>query len=116
MPFENAADTEHGRFAIHFAEALVRGDFDAAADMLEDSLRRNNPPHELRRQYEEMVGLFECPAILGLGSNIAPGEREDEAGWVYCSIEGDNSSEAVTVLVVTQGNKHAIRQIVWFRP
>ena len=129
MQHEDADTTDHGRYAMEFAGALVRGDFEAAAGMLEDRLRSRNPPEQLRKDFEDMVGWYshpdaerrelgyrDDPPRLGRGYLIAPGDLDDEAGWVYCSIEGHEWSEAAIVLVTTHGRGYAIRQIDWGRP
>jgi hypothetical protein len=111
--------TPQGRIASEFAKALVAGNFDQAHKMLSSAAKRDWDPGKLRTRYLKMVGYFESPPNF-VEVMEAMSEAEDkeplDVGWAYAAIMGEGESEAVAVVVSSEGGKHLIRSITWGRP
>jgi len=105
--------------ASQFAEALAKGDFGRANELLTEAAKKHLSATELKKTYEGMIAYGRGPAkhvevLQSLG--IWPGKQKDDAGWVYVSISGDDFSEAVSVVVARESGKELIRHIEWGRP
>ena len=101
-------------------------DYASAHTMLSESLRREQSPGALKAHYEQMVSYTEAPPdTIEVGQLFEPSEQDgvsNSLGWVFVSIDcvkptsADCWLESVGVLVINEGNRHAIQQIVWGRP
>lgn len=111
--------TPHGRIALEFAQALVAGDFNQAHGLLSLKAKAEWDPATLRSTYLKMVEYFGSPPTFVQVIEAMtewPGKEPHDVGWAYAAIAGQGESEAVTVVVTSQGGKHLIRSIEWGRP
>jgi hypothetical protein len=111
--------TPHGKAAAEFANALVKGDFDRAHAMMSSSARLEWTAAALGEAYGAMVEYFEAPPTLVQVVEVMsdwPGKVAGDVGWAYAAIVGDDASEAVIVVVCSEGGKPLIRTIEWGRP
>jgi hypothetical protein len=114
MPPESSPESEVTRVAVAFAEALARGDWSGAHQMLAPSLRDDWQAAELKREFGEMTSYWDKPPTeVKLG--LADSER------AYVAIYSESASygtvqEAVDVRVVRQDGRWLIDDIVWGRP
>ena len=112
-------ETPHGQVALRFASQLVAGRFDDAHQMLSTAAKLEWPRSLLASTYRKMVDYFETPPSLVMVVNTLeewPDKLPKDIGWAYAAIAGDGESEAVTVVVCSEGEGHAIRSIEWGRP
>ena len=111
--------TPHGRVAATFALALVAGDFDQAHGMLTSTAKRRWELATLRTTFLEMVEYFETPPnhveVMETMTEW-PAREPSDVGWAYAAISSESESEAVTVVVSSEGGRHLIRSIEWYRP
>ena len=111
MPPESSPESEVTRVAVAFAEALTRGDWAGAHEMLALSLRDELQAADLNREFQEMTSYWVGPPTeLKLG--LADSER------AYVAIYGESGSvqEAVDVRVIREDGRWLIDDIVWGRP
>jgi hypothetical protein len=116
---EAITDPEHCQIAILFAEALIRGDFKGAHELLSTSLKKTVSPMELARSYKSMIPYTgaEIENIdVGLTMEDWPDKKPEDAGWVYVNMSGEGFAEAVTVIVCKELDRLVIRDIEWGRP
>ena len=108
--------TEHGAVALRFAEALTRGEFDAAHALLSPRLAKHISPTELQVSYEKMIAYGHGPAKHTELVTILeewPDKEPTDLGWAYVAISGPGYGEAVTVVV---NDQRLIRTVEWGRP
>lgn len=111
--------TSHGQIAFEFAMSLVAGDFDKAHGMLSSAAKAEWDVAMLRAAYLGMVEYLESPPQLVQVMEVMtewPDKRADDVGWAYAAIAAEDGSEAVTVVVSSEGGHHVIRSIEWGRP
>ena len=110
---------------LAFAKSLVAGDYAAAYSMLSASLRSEMSAEDLKANYEQMVSYTNAPPdTIEVGQVAEPAGRDDvpnALGWAFVNIDCVRSAddcwlESVGVLVVREGHRQAIHQIVWGRP
>jgi hypothetical protein len=121
QPQPSVADT-----GLAFAKSLVAGDYASAHTMLSESLRRELSAGDLKAHYEQMVSYTKAPPdTIEVGQLVEPSERDgvpNSLGWAFVNIDcvkptsTDCWLESVGVLVVEEGHRRAIQQIVWGRP
>ncbi len=112
-------DAVHGKLALDFATALVSGQFEDASALLSSTARADWSATVLRDAYQEMIEYFDAPpdAVEVMETMTDwPDKQDGDIGWAYVAIEGDDGSEAVTVVVCAEGDRHLIREIEWGRP
>lgn len=116
MPPEETANT---RLALDFANALAAGDSARAHAMLSSALQTQMTPDTLARDYQQMVAYGEgAPTAVQVMTTMSdwPAREPSDTEWVYVAIANDSYSEAVTVVVMQDGSRLAIRSIEWGRP
>jgi len=109
----------YGETATRFAQALVAGRYDDAHSMLATNLQTKIARNELRARYEQMVEYGTGPVTVDGFTQAMddwPDKHDNDAGWVYVSISGEDYAEAVTVIVSVEGEELKIRDIEWGRP
>ena len=115
----DAQQTPHGNAALEFAAALIAGQFERAHKMLSTSAIREWSASSLQEAYTKMVEYFGSPpSFVQVVQAMTewPGKMPGDVGWAYAAIAGEGESEAVTVVVASEGGKHVIRSIEWGRP
>lgn len=111
--------TPHGKIALQFAQALVAGDFDQASGMLSSEAKAKWDAASLRTAYGRMVEYFASPPNFVQVMEAMtewPDKKPHDVGWAYAAIAGEGESEAVTVVVSSEGGRHLIRSVEWGRP
>jgi hypothetical protein len=105
------SDDSYKPVALQFAQHLVARDFTAAHAMLAMPATAD----ELKKTYDTMVEPIGKVSGAKLMESMTdwPDKQSGDIGWAYVAIEGEQGSEAVTV-VVTRDKK--IRSIEWGRP
>jgi hypothetical protein len=115
------------KLGLAFAQSLVRGDYQAAHDILAIELRDDLQPSDLKTHYEQMTSYWTAPADKVEVSHVDPpwaswpGKEERDVGWVFLAIEphpDDRSAtlEGICVRVVDENGRYRITQIEWGRP
>jgi hypothetical protein len=111
--------TAHGRIAAEFGNALIAGEFGRAYEMLSSGAKATRDEAVLRGEYLKMVEHFESPPNFVQVMEAMtewPDKQPDDVGWAYAAIAGDGGSEAIIVIVASEGGKHLIRSVEWGRP
>lgn len=113
--------TDAARVAERFGNLLVQGDYAAALALLSSQARAVHTPENLRRAVEEMTAYAPGPirrALLVPEGTLEdwPGRRDGELARLYVALEGDAFNEAVSVLLVREGDAIRIRELEWGRP
>lgn len=113
--------TPHGRIAREFANALVAGNFDQAHGMLSSAAKAEWGPEKLKAAFHQMLEYCESPPNFVQVMEVMtewqyPAMQPNDVGWAYAAIAGDDWSEAVTVIVSSEGGRDVIRNIEWGRP
>lgn len=112
----------HQEVALGFARALVDADFDRAHQLLPPALRTRLSPKALRKELRDMTSSYtdSKPERAQLDTEFSvqtwPGKEKGDAGRSYVSIEGDDFTEAVSVIVANIDGTLLIRDIEWGRP
>ena len=112
-------DTASSRLALDFANAMAAGDTARAHAMLSTALQAQMTPNTLARDYQQMVDYGEgAPTVVQVMTTMSdwPARESSDTEWVYVAIANDSYSEAVTVVVMQDGSRLAIRSIEWGRP
>src|SRR5688572_703711 len=116
MPPENTASR---RLALEFANAMAAGDSARAHAMLSAALQAQMTSDTLARDYQQMVEYGEgAPTVVQVTTTMSdwPAREPTDTEWIYVAIANDSYSEAVTVVVMQDGSRLAIRSIEWGRP
>jgi hypothetical protein len=124
MQPEESVNPPVARVALAFADALTRGDWDAAHQLLSPSAQEELPPHQLRARYEQMTSYWEHPSdsieLAEVEDEIPARARrgETDIAWAYVAIysEGRSWQEAVIVRVVRERSREMIAEVIWGRP
>lgn len=114
-------DSAQGIVGLMFANALIKGEFDSAYNLLSDSLKKELTPEKIKEQFNSMIEYGESPANFVEVMNILdewqyPEQMGEDIGWAYIAIAGDGWSEAVSVIVTSENSENLIRYIEWGRP
>jgi hypothetical protein len=119
QPELSIADT-----GLAFARAIVAGDYAAAHSMLSEQLRREMSTDDLKANYDQMVSYTDSPPdTIEIGQLFEPFDSDgvaDGLGWVFVNVDclhGPDGCwlESIGVLVVSEGPRQAIAQIMWGR-
>ena len=110
----NPSETEHGKLALEFANALVKGDYSLA-----QSLIHINEEVNLEAEFMEMIEYGDGPVtcVELMNEKVSWSARqEDDIGWAYVALAGEGFSEAVSVVVSKRNGSVKITDIEWGRP
>ena len=110
----SAIETGCGKVALAFAKALVSGDYSKAYSLIALPEKIN-----LEQDFTEMIEYGEGPVNhieLMNEMDSWPGKQQDDLGWVYVALSGENFSEAVSVVVSKVKGAIKITEIEWGRP
>jgi hypothetical protein len=102
-------DTQHGKTAYAFVQALAAGDYASAYQLLSPEAKDDSSAADLKEQYESLSNGEPTNLIEIMDNNSA---AMDEAGWVYVVVAGDDWNEAVTVTV----HNNLVTTLEWGRP
>lgn len=108
--------------AVDFAKALVEGSWEKARGFLVPVLQAQWPAQRLAEAFKSMYeGYADGPARSvhfdpQFSMAAWPAKQSGDIGWTYVSIQGDEFTEAVTVVVASSESGLAIRDIEWGRP
>jgi hypothetical protein len=108
-------DLPHGIVGFNFAEALLRGEFEQAHNMLGPNLRNEYNIQGLKESFDFWIGRGHpvgLPDIEVMDNGELGNQSCDDDGWAYVAIW----SEAITVTVKPIGSKYLITDLVWGRP
>ncbi len=110
----NPSETEHGKFALLFATAMVNDDFEKAKSMIscDDDL-------SLKEEFNEMIKYGGGPVthVEVINEMIEwPTKKEIDIGWAYVALQGEFFSEAVAVVVSKINSALKITEVEWGRP
>ncbi|MBE7366211.1 hypothetical protein [Ramlibacter pallidus] len=114
-----AKDSQPALAALAFAQALVGGEFAKAHAMLSVDARASTSAQDLSERYSEMISWAEEPVTeceVEVIDDDMPDMRPDEVAWTYLNLFGEGFCEGVTLLVVDEQGKLAIRIAEWGRP
>ena len=114
MPRESSPESAVTRVGVAFAEALARGDWSSAHEMLVPWLRDDWQASDLMREFGEMTSYWDKPPTevkLGLA----------DSARAYVAIYSESASHgtiqaAVDVRVIQDDGRWLIDDIVWGRP
>ena len=107
--------------AVAFANALVKGEFTKAHQLLTPSLRNELSPDALRDELNAMIDYGDGPPKdIYFSSEHSldewPAKEAGDVGWAYVGVTGDDFNEAVRVVVADVDGVLLIRSIEWGRP
>jgi hypothetical protein len=114
-----APETPQTKVAVEFAEALGKGDFRRAHDLLSPSVRAKTSAADLEKAFTEMTSYGEgAPTILQAVTTLQdwPDKQPGDLEWVYVAVANDTYSEGITVVVAAEGAGRVIRAVEWGRP
>ena len=118
-PVTSPKETPETKVAVEFAEAVSSGNHVGAHALLSSSLRSTLSPAQLKTDFTNMVGDGSGAATT-IAATVTmdswPDKRPDDLKWVYVAIANDTYSEAVTVVVASEGGRPVIRSVEWGRP
>jgi hypothetical protein len=118
-PAQPAADPEYTQVAVSFAEALVRGNFKKARDLLCDSFKSSITEKNLAQSFQNMISYGQSrvdDVDIGQTLDDWPAKKAGDVGWVYVTLSGSHFSEAIAVTICAERSKLVIRDIEWGRP
>ena len=105
--------------ALQFTTALLHRDYDRAYAMTSQEYQRGTSLQQMRAGFEAIVGTAwstTAPPVVTQTLADWPGKRASDARWAYVGISGDAYSEAVTVVVMLEGDTLRIRTVEFGRP
>ena len=122
-------ETSHGAFALAFAEAVTKGQYDLAYSMLSGTLQASTSVNLLAEDHAAMIQWYECPPenlpeleVMWVSNEQAPRlERSTEKSYIctggaYVAMSNNYYSEAVSVVMAEEQGKKVICEIDWGRP
>jgi FlaG/FlaF family flagellin (archaellin) len=117
-PVTSPKDTPETKVAVEFAEAVASGNYDRARGFLASSLRSTLSAAQLKSDFTGMTGSESAPTTIAATVTMDswPDKKSEDLKWVYVAIANDKYSEAVTVVVASEGGKPVIRSVEWGRP
>lgn len=110
---------DYSGVGLTFAGALAGRDYSTAYAMTSSDYQRSTTLDEMRAAFEAIVPpewRTVGPVEVGLVMETWPTKQPSDVGWVYISIGGDVYSEAVTVVVMAEGDTLKVRTVVFGRP
>ena len=107
--------------AEQFGQAVVRGDFESAHQLLTDEVKRTHSPVSLKAEVADMISYAKEPlkrAVVMANASMTdgPDKQSNDLAWIYVALEGDSFSEAVSVVVTKTSDGPRIRELEWGRP
>jgi hypothetical protein len=118
-PVTSPKETPETKLAAEFAEAVASGNYDRARGFLASSLRSTLSAAQLKSDFTAMTGEGSgAPKtiVASVTMDSWPDKKPEDLKWVYVAIANDTYSEAVTVVVASEGGKPVIRSVEWGRP
>ena len=112
-------ETPETKLAVEFAEAVASGNHARAHTFLSSRLQSTLSLAQLKTDFTNMAGEGSgAPTTIAATVTMDswPDKRPDDLKWVYVAIANDTYSEAVTVVVASEGGKPVIRSVEWGRP
>ena len=109
-----ASETEHGRLALEFANALVKGDYSFAQSLINLKEEIN-----LETEFLEMIEYGDGPVtyVEVMNEMVSwPAKQEGDIGWAYVALAGEGFSEAVAVVISKLNGSVKVTDIEWGRP
>lgn len=140
MNKQNPSEFVHAKVTLQFAKYLCSGSFEDAHAIFSTELQETMNVDQMKAKFIEMIRgyipeeekdntpPFTLPPPSDFDLNIETtleeyrNMRSNDVGWAYCSICGDNFSEAVAATVARETNeetlssKLVIRDIEFGRP
>ena len=111
--------TAYSQVAHEFAQALARGQFDAAAAFLAPSLSSEYDASGLAREMKEMLDYADGPInhveVMDTLDDW-PTKQEHDIGWAYVAMSGGTFSEGIAVVISEIESEPLVRKIEWGRP
>lgn len=118
-PVTSPKETPETKLAVEFAEAVGSGHYDRAHSFLASSLRSTLSVAQLKSDFTNMTG-YGSGAPTTIAATVTmdswPDKKSEDLKWVYVAMANDTYSEAVTVVVASEGGKPVIRSVEWGRP
>jgi len=111
--------TDYSSVGLKFASALASRDYPTAYAMTSSDYQRNTTLDEMRTAFEAIVPTdwrTIGPVAVGHTMETWPAKQPSDVGWVYLSFGGDEYSEAVTVVVMREGDTLKVRTVEFGRP
>jgi hypothetical protein len=106
-------------FSAQFGSALTKKNFVLAHSMLCQSLQEKLSPEDLKQEFESMIsygeGLSEKVDVMESFEDW-PAKQQNDTGWAYVAITGQNFSEAVSLTINIENGQTRVRDIEWGRP
>jgi hypothetical protein len=110
---------DYREVALEFTKRLAAREYAKAYAMTTSTYRHNTSLDHLRTQFETIVPTdWGTMGPIEVGQTMAswPGKEASDLGWAYVSIGGNVYSEAITVVVASEGGQPRIRQVEFGRP
>ncbi|WP_343880928.1 hypothetical protein [Rhodanobacter caeni] len=111
--------SSYQQIALEFTKSLAAREYQKAYAMTSQEYRKRTTAEQLRTAFENIVptdwGQI-GPIDVGQTMSSWPGKRPDDVGWAYVSIGGDVYSEAITVVVASEGGESKIGEVEFGRP
>jgi hypothetical protein len=113
-------DSPSAQIALSFAQALAKGDFDAAHMLVAPASRGGLSPVDLALHYQQMTSDWTAPPdrieLLALDEQW-PNKRAGDVAWAFVGIDSLACSalEAINVRIVEEDGGSFIGEIVWGR-
>jgi hypothetical protein len=105
--------------AADFGAALVTGRFADAHKMLSRAAKKRWSAQQIEQGYKSITEHLESqPELAGVLEVLQewPAKSAGDVAWIYISLDAEDGGEAVSVVVQSEGDRHAIREIEWGRP
>ena len=105
--------------ALVFTQALADRDYKKAYSVTSREFQAQNSLEAMKTSFETIVPLdWGHVGPLEIGETLTdwPNKRSNDVGWVYVSIGGDVYSEAIVVIVSSQGDSLLINNVEYGRP
>ena len=109
----------YSKVALTFASALVSGNYEQAHTLISQSRKNEWSASWLQAEYEEMIAYGDGPPnFVEVMETMEdwPARQEEDIGWAYVAIAGNEYSEAVAVIICNESGCMRIRDIEWGRP
>ena len=117
MPSAHVSD--YSSLALQVVRALAGRDYSTAYAMTSGDYQRSTTLEKMRAAFEAIVPP-EWPTVgpvqVGHVMETWPTKEPSDVGWVYISIGGDVYSEAVTLVVMGEGDTLRVRSVEFGRP
>lgn len=117
MPSGNTG--EYKRVALTFAKALAGRDYASAYELTSKEYRDGTSLEALQAAFEAIVPVdwkTVGPVEVGETMEAWPGKKPLDVGWAYVSVGGDAYSEAITVVITSEGEELRVRTVEFGRP